>query len=70
MLNRKLQLGFVKVPKASATEGTFTDISEPNYAQIVTETVQVVSQNVVLGMCAYVMLDTLRQVLINVSLPR
>ena len=67
MFNRSIQMKLVKTPKNNKTEATTEPTETVDYVQIVRDTTVEVAKVVAVGIAVYVVLDTLRQIAINVA---
>lgn len=64
MFNRELQMKVVKTNKKQDTPADTTDVTIEGKVAIVTYTIDRVFRKIGIAVCAYVVLDTLRQVLV------
>lgn len=65
--NRTLQVGIVKTPKTATPEAVDQETTPVDYVQIVRETTETVTKYAAIGVAGYVVLDTIRQVLVKLT---
>lgn len=67
MFNRSLQMKFVKTPKTAKVAEAPTDTTQTDYMQIARKTAKDVAVGAIAIVATYVVLDTLRQVVVNAA---
>jgi hypothetical protein len=67
MFRRSIEVNVVKTPKNQAVGTTSEEVTAVDYTEAVQETVRIIAANAILGMVAFVALDTARQVIVKLT---